>query len=279
MEFLSGLLNVAVIVFSVSAMLSMGLGNELKEVLGPLRGIGRVSRALLANFVLVPLLTLAILHVVSLDRPLQTGLLLISTAAGAPFLIKLIETAGGNLGFSVSLLVLLLPVTVVYMPAVVPLLVPGTMVNAGAIAMPLFLTMLLPLAVGLFVRARRPGQARRLQPVIGATSTVALLILVLTTLVTYFPEIAGIFGTGAILSSLLVIGGAFAIGYVLGGADPDAREVLGLGTSQRNIAAATVVATQSFSDPRTVVIVVVSSLAGLALLFPVAWMLRKRRKT
>lgn len=54
--------------------------------------------------------------------------------------------------------------------------------------------------------------------------------------------------------------------------------VLGLGTAQRNIAAATVVATQSIGDPRTVVMVVIASLVGFAILFPIARLLRKRRK-
>jgi len=50
---------------------------------------------------------------------------------------------------------------------------------------------------------------------------------------------------------LLVMAGAFAAGYLLGGSDPAEGEVIALGTTQRNIAAATVVATQSFGDPRT----------------------------
>lgn len=52
--------------------------------------------------------------------------------------------------------------------------------------------------------------------------------------------------------------------------------MLALGTAQRNIAAATVVATQDFDDPRVLVMVVVASLVTWAVLFPVASLLRKR---
>ena len=52
----------------------------------------------------------------------------------------------------------------------------------------------------------------------------------------------------------------------------------GLGTAQRNIAAAMVVATQDLADPDVTVMVVVSSLVGLALLFPVAWALRAKKR-
>ncbi|HEX5514508.1 MAG TPA: hypothetical protein VFY81_08955, partial [Gammaproteobacteria bacterium] len=53
----------------------------------------------------------------------------------------------------------------------------------------------------------------------------------------------------------------------------------GLGTSQRNIAAATVVATQAVGHPDTITMVVVASLIGFGLLFPVAGMLRRRSFT
>ena len=52
--------------------------------------------------------------------------------------------------------------------------------------------------------------------------------------------------------------------------------VLGLGTAQRNIAAAMVVATQGLDDRNTVVMVVVASLVELAVLFPIAWFLSRR---
>ena len=81
--------------------------------------------------------------------------------------------------------------------------------------------------------------------------------------------------TTSILAALIVIGGAFLIGYMLGH-DRTSREVLGLGTSQRNIAAATVVATQAVGTSGTLVMVIVASLAGFAILFPVAAWLRKR---
>ena len=48
------------------------------------------------------------------------------------------------------------------------------------------------------------------------------------------------------------------------------------GTAQRNIAAATVVATQSFENDDTLVMIVTFSLVALAVLFAIAWWLRSR---
>jgi BASS family bile acid:Na+ symporter len=59
---------------------------------------------------------------------------------------------------------------------------------------------------------------------------------------------------------------SLGVGYALGGPGPGTRSVLGLGTGQRNVAAALVIATQSFTDPGVVVMLLVSTLAGLVVL-------------
>lgn len=275
-EFFSALVSISVLIFAVSSMLSVGFGHTLREIVGPLRNIGAVLRALLANFVLVPLLAVIVLQVFSLEQPLAIGLFLVATAAGAPFLIKLAEAAESDLALSATLLVLLLPATIVYMPLVIPLVLPETEISAGAIARPLVMTMLLPLAIGLLVRAWTPDWALRLQPLLGKLSSLALVALVVATILQNLPGLLSVLLTSAILAALIVIGGAFIIGYLLGGHSPRAREVLGLGTSQRNIAAATVVATQAVGHPDTITMVVATSLIGFAVLFPIAGALRKR---
>ena len=276
-EILSWLLDASVVVFAAASMLSVGFGHTVREVLGPLRNLRGVIRALLANFVLVPLLAFLVLQLLPLPEPHEIGIFLIAAAAGAPFLIKLAEVAESDVALSVTLLVLLLPATIVYMPLVVPLALPESDVSTLAIAVPLVLTMLLPLGAGLLVRDRSEAWAMRLQPGMGTIATVALVVLVFATILANLRDILDVLFTTAILAALLVIGGAFAIGYLLG-MDRESREVLGLGTSQRNIAAATVVATQAVDDPDTVVMVIVASLAGFAIIFPVAAWLRKRSR-
>lgn len=266
------LLDIATVVFAASSMLSVGLGHDLAEILRPLRNLRVVVRLLIANYMLVPALTLLVLQIVPLERPLQLGLLLMGVAAGAPFVIKLSQTAGADVGLTTTLLLLLLPVTVVFMPLVVPLLRPGADVRTGAIATPLVVTMLLPLAMGLLAHRRWESRALRLRPWMSKLSSVALIVLVASALIADFDTIVRI-GWKPILAAALVTAGAFGIGYLAGGVDPDNREIFGLGTAQRNIAAATVVTTQAANHPDTVSMVVISSLVTLAILFPTAHIL------
>jgi len=277
-ELLPSLLDVAVLVFSVTSMLAVGLSYTLREIIDPLRDLRGVLLTLAANFVLVPLLASAVARLLPLDQAAQVGLMLVATAAGAPFLIKLTQLANGDTAFGAGVLVLLLLGTIIYMPIVVPFVAPEATVSATSIAMPLILTMLLPLGLGLFVDARFRRVADRLRPISNMVSSIALVALVALIFLANFQAIVGVFGTGAIAAALLVVGGSFAVGYLLGGADPREQEVIALATAQRNVAAATVVATQSFDDPDVLVMVVVTSIMSMAVLFPAAWARGRRQQ-
>ena len=274
--FFSRLLDIATLVFAVSSMLAVGFSYTVRELLEPLRNARLVIGALVANFVVVPLLAYAITAFLSLGEGREVGLLLVAVAAGAPFVIKLTQAADGDLALAAGLLVLLVVVSIGYMPIVVPLIAPDAHVSAISIATPLVLTMLLPLGIGLFVDAKFESLANRLQPLMNKASSAALVVLLVATVLTNGRRLVDVFGTGAILAALLFIAGAFILGYLLGMTGRGTREELGLATAQRNIAAATVVATQSFDNPDTLVMVVITSIVTMVILFPVARALRKR---
>jgi predicted Na+-dependent transporter len=273
---LTVLSNGAVLLFVITTMLAMGLSLTFSQILAPLRRARLVVFALAANFVLVPLLAFALTHVIPLSEPLKIGVILLGVAAGAPFLPKLAQVAHGNVAFSVGLMMLLTIVTIITLPLDLPLLLPGVRVNPLAIVVSLVVTMLLPLGIALVVRARYPEPAGQLQPLMGQASNAALLLLLVTSLLANFQQIISLIGTGGILAAFVLIAGGAVIGYLLGGPGADTRSVLSLGTGQRNIAAALLVSTQSFTDPQVLAMVLVGSTLGLFVLLPVAGELGRR---
>ena len=160
MDLLSKASTVAMLSFVISSMLAMGAGLTVSQIIQPLRNPRLIVFALLANFVLMPLCALALSTMLPLDEPFGVGLLLLGCAAGAPFLPKLAELAKGNLPFAVGTMVLLMVVTVAYLPIVLPLLLPGVAVNPAKIAQSLVLLMLLPLGIGLALKSRYRGLGR-----------------------------------------------------------------------------------------------------------------------
>jgi bile acid:Na+ symporter, BASS family len=279
MEFLSKVVPVTMFLFVVSSMLAVGLSLTVGQILAPLRNIKLVSLALLANFVLMPLAAHLIARVLQLDQPLGIALLLLGTAAGAPFLPKLAAVAKGSLAFAVGLMVLLMVLTVGFMPLVLPLMLKGVSVDPMKIARSLVLLMLLPLIAGLIVKARYEAVAARGAPLFNRVSSLSLALMIVLLLVTNMRNIVDLFGTRGILASVIFLLFGCGVGWLLGGPGFDTRAVLALGTAQRNIAAALVVGGQNFSDPKVVVMIVVVAIVGLLVLMPFARMFSKATAT
>ncbi|MGI9643286.1 MAG: bile acid:sodium symporter family protein [Acidimicrobiia bacterium] len=274
---LLAIVQVSVLVFVVSSMLAMGLSLTMPEIIAPLKNVRLVVLALLVNFVAAPLVVWGIQAVMDLDDDIYTGLVLLATAAGAPFLPKLAQAAKGNVAFSVGLMVMLMVVTVAYMPIVLPLILSGATVSAWDIASSLIFLMLLPLAIGLGMKARWAGTADGLQPIMTQASSIALLFLLAGGIILQWDGIVSLFGTGGFIAMILFILIMLGLGFVSGGSNPGTRSVLGLGTAQRNISAALVVAAQNFSDqPDVVTTVMVAALVGLVILLPLGAELGRR---
>jgi BASS family bile acid:Na+ symporter len=258
-------------------MLAMGLSLTIKQIMDPLRDVRIVLLALLANFLLVPGLAYLITAVIPLDDGLKTGLIIAGAAAGAPFLPKLVQVAKGNAAFSVGLMTLLMVVTVIYLPVMLPVLLPGASVSPWDIAQSLIFSMLLPLGIGLFIKARYEEIAESLQPHMSQISSLAIVLMLVTILVLQFSTIVGTIGSGGLLAALLFLLGALLIGLLLGGREGSMRSVMALGTAQRNLAAAMLVAAQNFSnDPNVLVMVMLIGILGLILLMVVGGEMGKR---
>ncbi len=276
-DILTVIAQLATLTFILTSMLAMGLSLTIKQIIDPLRNVRLVLLALLANFVLVPALAYLIQVVIPLAEGLATGLIIVGASAGAPFLPKLVQVAKGNAAFSVGLMTLLMVVTVVYLPMMLPILLPGASVSPWDIAQSLILTMLLPLGLGLFIRARYADTAANLAPHINQISSVAIALMLVAILALQFRTIIATIGTGGILAALIFLVGSLAIGLLLGGREAGMRSVMGLGTAQRNLAAAMLVAAQNFADdPNVLVMVMLVAILGLILLMVVAGEMGKR---
>jgi len=251
------LANVLVVLFVVSNILAMGMTLTVRKIVAPLRDRFLVMKALVANFVLVPLLAYVLVQVTHLERGLAIGLILVATAAGDAFMLKLSEIAKASMAFTLGLLVLLNVASVIYMPIVVPLLLPGVTVDPISIAKSLVLLMLIPLVVGLCVRATFEKIARMLAGPLDRMSSV--LIVVAGTLILFlnFDQILATWGSHAILCTLILSPASFSFGYFMVSSPPEIRSALGLGTGQRNGTAALVIAVRNFPANYSVVVMIV----------------------
>ena len=275
-DILTTIAGIALNLFVITSMLAMGMSLTVKQIIDPLRNVRLVILVLVGNFVLVPALAWLLSLLLPMGQPQATALILVGACAGAPFLPKLAQMAKGNLALSVGMMVLLMVVTIFYAPLVLPLLLPGAQVDALAIAQSLIVLMLLPLAIGLLAKWRYPETATDWQPHLSQASTYSLMLLTVTALVLQFRNIIGAVGSWLLLGTVVLVVGAFLIGYLLSlGSPPAERNVLALGTGQRNLSAALLVGA-SFGDAETLVMTLVSSLVLVVLLLIAGGELGKR---
>ena len=269
--FLIDIGTLGVLVFVITSMLGMGFSLTISQIIAPLRNTRLVLMSLAANFIIVPVLVLLIAWTIPLSEGLQIGLILAGMAAGAPFLPKLVQVAKGDMAFAAGLMVLMMVVTIAYLPIVLPFVLTGVQVNPWEIARSLIFLMLIPLTIALFIRAKYEEVAIGLIPTMKMASSLSLVVLFIAYFAAYFDDVSGVIGTGGVLAAILLIAGAAVVGYLLGGPDMERRKVLTLGTGQRNLAAAFAVAASNFSaNPDVLVEIMDVSLLGLAILMVIA---------
>jgi BASS family bile acid:Na+ symporter len=276
--------NYAIWIFVVTSIAAMGLNLTIPEVLAPWMKKWLLSISLVANFVVVPLFALFILYLFPLDIDLATGLIIVAAAAGAPSLPKAMDIIGGNVAYAVGLTMILILVTIFYMPFMLPYLIEGVHVDQSSTALYLIVFMLIPLIVTMAIRAKIPFTAQKLYPVVDRVSDLSIIaVLLIYTIALFTSDFSVKAGTllgleGAAVAILFILG-SFAIGYVMGGPDLRNRQVLAFGTGFRNVSAALVVVSANFTDPQILFMVLVIAVFGIIfMMISGGWLYRKNRK-
>ena len=261
------------IVALIAIMLSMGLQVKVADVLASARQTRFVGLGLVANYVVVPLLTLGLLQLFHADRMVSMGFLILAVCPGAPLAPPLTAVAKGSLPSAVGLMVILASSSAFLSPILLSRLLvflapDGELhIDYLAIVRTLLVVQLLPLGVGLSVCHFAPKMTERITKPIAFVGNLLLIALIGTILATQYQTLAAIRLRGWFGMSLL-LGASLGIGWISGGATRATRKALAVTTAVRNAAVALVIATTNFADTPAVTAVVayglVSSLGGLA---------------
>jgi BASS family bile acid:Na+ symporter len=226
---------------------------------------------LLANVVLAPLIIYAMSVLFPLEGPYMIGVLLYGFASGAPYTPRLVSVAAGDVPNSIGLTMLLTVLTILYMPVVLPFLVPGTEIGLLEIAKPLLLQMFLPLVIGLGVRHLSEKMAAKVHRPANTIVNLSAAVFLVLAVVLHHEELRATIGTGAVTFAVALTLLTFGLGYLFGTNGKKGKVTLGLVTTARNIGAAATIATANFGDdPRVLITIAVCMFVVFALAFPMA---------
>jgi predicted Na+-dependent transporter len=250
--------------------LGLGMSFGPRQILRTLRRGGLFVRATVLDVVIVPLLVWGLVQAFSIPDHYATGLLLVGVASAGPLGIKAAQLARADLPYAIALVVVLEAANVVAIPVWVALLMPpGVQVPMWPVVRTLLLLVLVPLAVGMAVRARRPPTAARLAQLAAPLSTVGLLVVIAIVLARYARIVLDAFvavGPAALTAVLL----ALLLGWLLGGPARPTRAATSLVTGVRASGPALAIAQASFPSLAAVSVAIVA-FGMFSVLLPVSF--------
>jgi len=250
-------------------LLAVGLRLRVTEVMRALRA-SSIGWILATNFLLVPAVVLGLARWFQMPTAVAVGMLLLGAAPFAPVVPVFVRLLRGDLALAAGLTALFPFLSAFLTPLLCEFgirAVPGAeslVFNPLIILVVLLSTITLPLAAGVVMNHRWPALARQvLRPIeIFSEATGALSLAFVT-----FVEFPGVLATG--WKPLLVMALSFEVslllGYALGGSGAGSRVVIALGTSNRNIALAILVAIGSFRGTPVLAAVVANGLLMILL--------------
>lgn len=236
----------------VALTFGAGLEVDREHLIATLKNAPLLVKALLANFVIVPISGILIAKLLRLPPAVATGYLLMAIAPGVPFVLAGVRKKGGRLGLAVALVLFLPLLSIVTVPITAAIVLPpgaAAQIPLGRFVVTLLLFQLVPLVVGIVVGRSFPDlRAKLARPVqlVFAVAVLALLILLAPTLAR---DVALVFGSNGMWAMLILVLFSMGIGWWLGGPEREDRRVLGLGTALRNIGLCALIASTSFHEP------------------------------
>jgi BASS family bile acid:Na+ symporter len=230
----------------------------------------RLTAIVLANFIAVPALAAGAAAGLGLERDIAVAMVLLAAAPFAPVVPVFARLARADLALAAGLTAAFPLVSVLLTPLAAQAalrLLAGTdelKLNLPTSLGLLAATISLPLAIGVLVRHRAPDLGRRLLRPVEVISEVTGAAALAFVVVAKFGPMLGL-GWRAWLAMAAVGELSLWLGWKLGGPDRGARQVVALGTSNRNIALALLVAIQSFPGSPVVPAVAGNGLLLIAL--------------
>jgi BASS family bile acid:Na+ symporter len=233
-------------------------------------------RSVVAMYVLVPLVALAIARLLPLPVEIKAAVLVVAISAGAPLVPRRLMPLRND-AYVFSLIATSSLLAIVTVPAWLAGLSVAfrveLSVGARDVAWLLGVTFFLPIVLGMGLRAASSGFADRASELLLAVGGVVLLLTGLVLLGLGLPLLAEAGWLGLLVLGALT-GAALAIGHAMGGPDEENRTALAIACATRHIGIAVLVAA-AVPGVRTAVLVVAYVVASTVASIPyVRW--RKR---
>ena len=233
-QLLTALFNAGIVISVGATVLSLGMTFTAGQLLAPLRRVGLVVAMIVLNAIVIPAIAWGVAKGLPIDDAYVDGLVLATLGAGSAAGIKAAQLArNADLPLAVSIVVVLQLVNIVSVPIWAGQVVSGATLSAWDILKSLLLLVLIPLVVGLVVKARYPDLAAEWTGGLVKIANLALVIAIAAGISANWETIVDLLGSWVLVASVLIIAIALALGLLVGGKNPQTRTTSGLVTGLR----------------------------------------------
>jgi predicted Na+-dependent transporter len=228
-------------------------------------------KTLVLNFIVIPAVAILIVLGMNLHPEIAIGILLIGVAPIMPLFPLFVSFArSGRPGthapilYASLLMVLSVPMTM-FIARAIQLTAPGLEVNLVHVFIFLVGFQTVPVVIGYAIHERLTHRTALARKITTGCAVATLLIFIALSMAVSRQPLANLYGSDALVASILLVVVSLMLGWLVGGPDPKARKNLAMGTSLRNVGLSLLFAWVFFPD--TLVADTVSVYAVFMLLF------------
>jgi bile acid:Na+ symporter, BASS family len=261
---------------------AIGLKAGVHDATYMFRRPGKLAKALLAMNILMPLFAVAFVLAFHLKHAVEVALVALAVSPVPPILPRKLRKAGATESDTIGLLVAVGILAIVFVPAAMEILervfhVPLRMTFASVAAL-IFVTIILPLALGIAVHTLAPVAADRLVNPIAKIASIALLLSAVVILFSGAPAIWELTGNGTLVAIAAFVLVGLLIGHFVGGPKPENRTGLALATASRHPGIAIALAVANFPEEKLAISAVLLYLL-VNILVSIPYHILTKRKT
>jgi predicted Na+-dependent transporter len=248
-------INMLSYLFVVLYMFSVPLESTRGEIIQYFKDINLMGRALLANFLVIPILGFIIARFFDLPPDFSIGFLLLAMAPGGLLALQFARVSKGNRVFAVAVLVVFCLLAILITPLLVYWFFPKEAAGRlpfGWLTILLLLLIVVPLVLGRVLQTIIPEHAPKLGLWLGRLSVVIFIIAAVMA-GRYKSPAVKLMGTNGIAAIVLLILGAWLVGWLMGGPEIRNRKVLAISSSMRNVGVCLPIASNYFAGTEVTV--------------------------
>ena len=268
--------------FLVTSMLGIGLQTSAGDMRSLLDSKGVLLRLLVANFIVVPAIGIAMAKLMNFPPDTATAMILLACTPGGISAVQFTSKVKTSLAFAGGSAVTLSFLSMIVSPFLLMFVLPSvsTGIPYARVFLNIAVFLLLPLVFGMLVRFKGAKSADRLTKPFALIGTISFIVLIIL-IMDERKQAMNAIGARVLISMLAFILLSMALGWFLGGPSRETRQISATASSMRFVALCLVIALNSFPSPEIYAPLIAFSALMIPpnLIFTLFYMVQKKLKS